>query len=373
MMTQEDFFDFVGRHVLAEGALIIVAALLAFVFWIKALHMLKRRAQTTGNPWDDIFLAAVGMPVTLLIVLFGMQQLGSLLAGVFPEYETGKMFAVIRPMLVIVTVFWVLLRLISGAERVYRRKKITVGDQKIDPGTVYSVFRIVRGILFIVAILTAMNSLGISISGILAFGGFSGMIIGFAAKDTLSNFFSGMLIFWERPFVIGDWIRSPEANIEGVVEHIGWRMTQVRSFDQRPLYVPNSLFFNGVIENPQRMTNRRIYEYMGLRYDDIDKLPAVLEDVRKMLREHTDIEQTKIQIVSFDRYGASSLDFFVYAMTKTTDWVAFHTVKEDILLKIAVIVSRHDCEFAFPTRTLHHIGAPQVGEPQVGAPPELGA
>ena len=57
-----------------------------------------------------------------------------------------------------------------------------------------------------------------------------GAIVAFAAKDTLSNFFSGIIVFTERPFVVGDWIRCPGTEVEGVVEKIGWRMTQMRTF-----------------------------------------------------------------------------------------------------------------------------------------------
>ena len=113
------------------------------------------------------------------------------------------------------------------------------------------------------------------------------------------------------------------------------------------------MFSTNIIENPQRMTNRRIHETMGVRYDDIGRLPAILEDIRKMIRAHDDIDQRQFQMVNFDRYGASSLDFFVYVMTRTTKWEEFHKVKEDILLQIAAIVADHGAEFAFPTRTVH--------------------
>ncbi len=68
------------------------------------------------------------------------------------------------------------------------------------------------------------------------------------------------MIYFDRPFKVGDWIRSPDRQIEGTVERIGWRMTIIRTFDKRPLYVPNSVFSSIVVENPSRMLNRRIYE-----------------------------------------------------------------------------------------------------------------
>jgi MscS family membrane protein len=71
------------------------------------------------------------------------------------------------------------------------------------------------------------------------------------------------MIYLDRPFAVGDWIRSPDRDIEGTVEDIGWRLTRIRTFDSRPLYVPNSAFTSIAVENPSRMEHRRIYETIG--------------------------------------------------------------------------------------------------------------
>jgi MscS family membrane protein len=193
---------------------------------------------------------------------------------------------------------------------------------------------------------------GLSISGLLAFGGIGGIAVGFAAKDLLANFFGGMGIYLDRPFTIGDWIRSPDQEVEGTVEDIGWRVTRIRTFDQRPLYVPNSVFSQISIQNPSRMFNRRIHETIGLRYEDASKMDKVVADVRAMLEQHEDIDLQRTLIVNFVSFGASSLDFFVYTFTKTTDWVAFHAIKQDVMLKILEIVDANGADVAFPTRTL---------------------
>ena len=115
---------------------------------------------------------------------------------------------------------------------------------------------------------------------------------------------------------------------------IGWRLTEIRTFDQRPLYVPNSVFATIALENPSRMLNRRIYETIGVRYDDAGKVQAIVEDVRTMLGNHPDIAQDKTLIVNLNAFAASSIDFFVYTFTKTTNWVEFHSIKERVLLEI---------------------------------------
>lgn len=189
--------------------------------------------------------------------------------------------------------------------------------------------------------------------GVLAFGGIGGIAVGFAAKDLLANFFGGLMVYLDRPFAVGDWVRSPDQEIEGTVEEIGWRLTRIRTFDKRPLYVPNSVFTQITVENPSRMSHRRIYETIGVRYDDLAKVAPIVEDIRAMLRSHPEIQQDQTMIVNFNQFNASCLDIMVYTFTRTTAWVHFHAVKQDVLLRIADIIAAHGAEIAVPTRTLH--------------------
>ena len=129
-------------------------------------------------------------------------------------------------------------------------------------------------------------------------------------------------------------------------------MTIIRTFDKRPLYVPNSVFSSIVVENPSRMLNRRIYEKIGLRYDDAEKMPQIITAVKEMLKNHKDIDARQTLIVNFDTFGPSSLHFFIYTFTKTVNWVRYHEVKQDILLKVINIIKEHDADIAFPTQTL---------------------
>ena len=129
-------------------------------------------------------------------------------------------------------------------------------------------------------------------------------------------------------------------------------MTRIRTFDQRPLYVPNAVFSTVALENPSRMNNRRIYETFGIRYSDAGKMALIVAAVKAMLREHEAIDLHRTLIVNFVSCGPSSLDFFVYTFTKTTDWVTYHGIKEDVMLRILSIIDDHGAEVAFPTRTL---------------------
>jgi len=168
----------------------------------------------------------------------------------------------------------------------------------------------------------------------------------------LANFFGGLMIYLDRPFSVGDWIRSNDRDIEGTVEYIGWRQTRIRTFDKRPLYVPNAIFNSITVENPSRMNNRRIYETFGIRYDDLNQVNQIVAQVKEMLSSHIEIDVNQTMIVNLNAFAESSVDFFVYTFTKTTDWIKFHAIKQDILLQIAGIIESNGAEMAYPTQRL---------------------
>ena len=355
MRHLEEFSNWLGDYGwIVNASLSAALTVAALVGWVFVHRLLSAQTRRTKTPWDNILLRAVNAPAIVLIVVLGAHNIIEAAADALPKQALGEAFQQARVVAMVAVVFWFALRIVAGGERHYRNRTLRIGEKAVDAGSIHAVFRVLRAVVFFIAALMILESLGVSVSGILAFGGVGGIIVGLAAKDMLGNFFSGMVIFWERPFVIGDWIRCPSANLEGIVRHIGWRVTELETFDKRPLYVPNAIFVDNIVENPQRMKNRRIYEYMGLRYEDIGKMPAVLADIRAMLNARPDIDKGKMLMVNFDRYGDSTIDFFVYAFTTTTGWGEFHRIKEEVLLEIAAIVENRGAEFAFPTRTVHH-------------------
>jgi MscS family membrane protein len=240
------------------------------------------------------------------------------------------------------------LGIIRGAEEEFTRR-----SDQVDKSTAEAIGKLLRLAIIITAALVILQNLGYSISGVLAMGGVGGIAVGFAAKDLLANFFGGLIIYLDRPFAVGDWIRSPDRKIEGTVEMIGWRMTMIRNFQSQPMYVPNSVFTNIIVENPSRMANRRIYETIGLRYSDLTSMDKVVAEVQAMLKNHDEIDAERTLIVNFNEFSDSSVDFFVYCFTKTTQWVKFHEVKQNVMLRIAEIITANNAEIAFPTSTIH--------------------
>jgi len=350
--TLIEFQNYFGSNSWVAQVFIVVFLTLLISFLQKRiLGKLLAKLQETRIYWDDALVDAARRPLTILIWIIGLS-----FAAEIVSHESGAViFGAIDPIRdvgVIFTLAWFLVRFIERTEKNIVLKKEARGEE-VDRTTADTIAKLLRISVIITALLVMMQTLGFSISGVLAFGGIGGIAIGFAAKDLLANFFGGLMIYMDRPFNVGDWIRSPDRDIEGTVENIGWRLTRIRTFDKRPLYVPNSVFATIAVENPSRMTNRRIKETIGIRYDDVGKMEAIIDDVKKMLQEHDDIDANQTLIVNFNEFASSSLDFFIYTFTKTTNWIRFHEVKQDVLLKVIGIVESHGAECAFPTSTVH--------------------
>ena len=354
----EDFFGYFTEWGLPAYVFLIVVATLAARYMAKRLFdRLAAQAEKTHNLYDDALLDAARRPLGMGIYVVGI----SWAAEVVGEGAPPGLFdyvATLREVAVIALLAWFGVRFIGFMEAHLSDEAYM--KVPMDRTTSVAIAKLLRASVIITAFLIALQSLGFSVTGVLAFGGVGGIAIGFAARDLLANFFGALMIYLDRPFSVGDWVRSSDREIEGTVEEVGWRLTRIRTFDERPLYVPNSVFASLSVENPSRMCNRRIYETVGVRYADIGALRAIIEAVRAMLKEHPAIDVSRTLMVNFVSFGESSLNFFVYTFTKTTVWEEFHEVKEDILFRIAAIIEGHGAEVAFPTQTVLLENAPDA-------------
>lgn len=328
---------------------VLVTGLIAWAFKY-VIHALQRRFKETEKVWDDAVARAVDGPLRALIWVLGLSVAAEVAAGQSRVSFLAHAIAPARMVAIILVVTWFLWRAAREVEfnLVERRQE---GDLAMDITTIDALSKLVRVSIFITAVLVLMQTLGFSISGVLAFGGVGGIAVGFAAQGLLSNFLGGLTVYASKPFKVGEWIIIQQQNLVGTVEHIGWRTTCLMGFDNRPIYIPNSMFNTAVVVNGSRMTNRRIMEYVQVRYGDIDKMPAITDAVRSMVAEHPGLEHDFF-VVNFDSYGEFALKLLIYAFTRTTDYAEYMRVKEDVLVKTAGIVRDHGAELAVPTSTV---------------------
>lgn len=212
-------------------------------------------------------------------------------------------------------------------------------------------------LLFFFSSLLILDVLGVSLEVLLTFGGIGSIAVSLAAKDVIANFFGGLMLYVTSPFSIGEMVKSNNKDFFGVVEDIGWYMTRLRSVERKILYVPNAVLTDAIIENWERMYNRRIKFTLGLRYTDFEKMPKILQRLREMMNTSSEIDHKQRKLARFSEYGASSLDIEFIAFTKTTNYDEFSRIREDILIKVGKIVEEEGAEIAFPTRTIHQVEA----------------
>ena len=333
---------------------IVLATICCNLLLLRLLSFPAQLAQKTSSLWQGAVMQAARVPMSFMVWLWSISAATLVLRKASPA-QVFVHLGVARAVLLTLIVALFAIRLIGNME--IRLLRPHNGKQAVDATTVRAMGKLLRLVVFVLGTLMCLQTFGVSISGVLAFGGVGAMAIGFAAKDMLANFFGGLMVYLDRPFSVGDHIRfTSTKDIDGVVEDIGWRMTRIRNSEKRPLYIPNSLFASAVVENFSRMSHRHLNQTVGLRYDDAAKITAICDDVRHMLQTHPDIDNSQRLVVHFNAYNTSSLDLMVYCFTKATQFDRFHAVKQDVMLKIMDIVASHGTEFAFPTQTVFWAG-----------------
>ena len=349
----EYIFSFFKEYANAAEALLVVGLTLVFAiiqaFVFKKVHP---RLKLKERLWEDAILSALYKPLQWFIWIVGLTFALDILANYSESAYIFRVIGPVRKALIVVVLVWFLLNFIKQLERVL----MTAGTRKrkVNKTTVRAIGQMLKVIVIVTsAFVVLQTTLGIGASAVIAFAGGGSITIGIAAKDMLSNFFGGLMIYLDRPFSIGDRIKSTDGKTDGVVEEIGWRLTRIMTLEKVPMYVPNAYFLNTSIENPSRMSHRRIRTHFGVRYEDFNRIPVIVKEVESMLKSHEGIDQKSLSLARLTTFAPSSLDFLVMAYTKTIDYDAFTEIQQDILFKIMNIIEKHGASCAFPTTTVH--------------------
>ena len=211
----------------------------------------------------------------------------------------------------------------------------------------------------VITLAALMVTFGVSTTAVATMLGGAGIGIGFGTQQVSQNFLSGLMLYFTRPFSVGDWIQLPiwsgveTSTLQGTVERIGWYHTRIVTLDRRPLSIPNSVFATTPIENPGRMYNRQIKASISLRYEDLPRIESIAAAVNELLHNHPDIDTKQMVLVSFNEWASSSINLLVYCFTRTTVWSEYLAVQQKIFLEIAKIVQEAGGDFAFNCTTLY--------------------
>ncbi len=350
---------FSGSYLSVIGGLIIVNSILR-IFYHKVISVVIKNSHFGIY----ILIKSLYLPFQFLLILGGTYLCYKIAIIKWPAPQTiSDIITKGYSLSLLALLAWFFLRFAKMFEEQLLLGRLT----KKVPGktTAQATGKLLKVGMLVILVLVSLPIIGIPISGILAFSGGSAIVIGIAIRPILENYFGGILIYSDKFFEVGDWILSPDKNIEGTVEEIGWRSTRIRNFEKRPFYVPNSVFSQISVVNASRMSNRRIKETIGIRYEDSSTLDIITKDIRTMLKEHSEIDSSQTLLVHFTEFGPHSLNINVYTFTKTRDWKRYRDVQQDVFLSIIKIIKDNGAKLAVPERSLNIKAKPKENEQEI--------
>ncbi len=337
----------IGRIIVALG-IFFAFLLIRGLFSRYVLAHLHKLSSKTKNLYDDKIVDALIPPIRLIPIILGL-IFAVHYAGIdekFPEAVSR-----ITRSLIAFTIFWGLHRIISPLSHAFKRL------EKILTATMMQwLFKFLGVMIIFIGAAVILEIWGIKVGPLLAGLGILGAAVAFGAQDLFKNLLGGITILAEQKFHPGDWIKV-DGIVEGTVDAIGFRSTQVRRFDKAPVQVPNSTLSDAAIINFSRMTNRRIYWKIGVTYDtSVDQLKIIRDSIMEYIQTNPDFEQPPkvAQFVRIDAFNASSIDIMIYTFTKSTDWGEWLKVKEAFAFFIkGIIEDTAKTSFAFPSTSIY--------------------
>ena len=311
---------------------------------------LSRKARTTAMRWDDELVALMPAPLAVTAVVLLWQGGARLLQ--LPEEPVPLQTYVFQGLQValVTAITWCGLRLVDVAANALSRISQHT-ESKLDDQLIPLLRKTLKVSIVIIVAIMVIQNLGYSVSSLVASLGVGGLALALAAKDTIANVFGSLVVFTDRPFHVGDWVEI--AGIEGTVEELGFRTTQIRRFDKSTVTMPNSTFSSNPIVNHSRRPIRRIKMTVGLSYQtSAAQMRTFLSQARELIQNHPEIDQS-FNFVYMTDLSDSSLNLQIYCFTKSTVWTQFLAAKEDLILQLMDLVENHGLEIAYPTRTLY--------------------
>lgn len=350
------------------SVLIILICILAAVVIDKILQgvlktILKRLiASGHREKIDGMLLVALQKPLHVAVLALG-SVLGLYIIRT-PSWGGavfGIAFLLVRA-LTIWCVVWFALRLTNEfTEKMIKKAEQT--DTKLDNMLVPVISGLVKFLLVTIGILLVIQNLGYSVSSLVAGLGIGGAALALASKDTLANFFGSLVVFFDHPFVIGDWVSLN--GVEGAVEEIRLRTTLIRTFNDSLVMMPNAMFTSASIENWQRRNSRKMTCHFTLVFTTTsEQVEEIISAMKQFLFDTPELYSDSC-FIGLAGFGEMGLDIEVHAYTKAKALSTHFEYREKFLLATMAIVEKAGTSFAIPMRNLHAGPSHQATKPTV--------
>jgi MscS family membrane protein len=311
-----------------------------------------------GAQWDERHRLArptvrFGVPLALLLAVLVADFVKSVSIHAIGLYEVA--LATVSYIALAVQVgglAWLALVVASRlADGVAFSQEGPTEKRRFDAALLRIVFRLISIVILVYLAIYAAGAVGIPIAPLVAGLGVGGLAIALAIRPTLENIIGGLTLFADRPVRVGDFCRYGDQI--GTVEQIGLRSTRVRSLERTIVTIPNAEFSQMQLDNFAARDQRLLKTVLGLRYETTpDQLRHVLAELRQMLVDHPKVTKAPAR-VRFVGYGAYSLDIEIFAYLYCRDQDSFLEIQEELLLRIADIVTGCGTAFAFPSQTTY--------------------
>ena len=340
-----------GADFLGNPPLRWLIAIILFVLSYLVLRLVKvalnRRlaafAKRSVNHVDDILTEMLGH-TSRLFLLAAALMIGSLFLSL-PIKASTIITRVFSLALFFQGGLW-LSHGITSAIRLQIQRRESADPSHIAVMSLFSFFSQLA--VWTMAVLLALDNLGINVTGLIAGLGIGGIAIGLALQNVLKDTFASLAIILDKPFVLGDFIVV--GDLAGTVEHIGIKTTRLRSLSGGQLVFGNNDLLSSRVRNYKRMQERRILFSFGVIYQTT---PEQLEAIPGMVQEILDgDDRARLDRAHFKQFGGSSLDFEVVYYVTVPDYNTYMDVQQGINLALFKRFAKEGIEFAYPTRTV---------------------
>jgi small-conductance mechanosensitive channel len=331
----------VERYLMAVG-IFVGGIILIKIFKTIILHRLKKWAEKTETTLDDFLIKGIEKSIVPLLYY------GAFYAGITSLTLNAQARKIIEIVSLVLLTFFIV-RFISSTlmfTLTYFIKKQERGEEKARQLRGMTV--LINIFVWVIGIVFLMDNLGFNISAVVAGLGIGGIAIALAAQAILGDLFSYFVIFFDRPFEVGDFINVGDK--VGTVEYTGIKTTRVRALSGEQLVFANTDLTNSRIHNFKKMEKRRVVFKLGVVYQTLaDTLAEIPSLVKEIIEKQPD---TTFDRGHFATYGDFSLNFeFVYFVL-SSDYVKFMDTQQRINLEIYKEFENRGIEFAYPTQTL---------------------
>jgi small-conductance mechanosensitive channel len=338
-------FNLLGNSALAfSRAVIILAVGIIIVALVRnsvgrRLRRKSEQAEHSGRWWiAHVSFRRVIVPL-LYVATVWIALLGINLGGTATRILRGAIAALgaivaVRAMLFILDASLQKYTQKTGREEDERRAK--------------PLLSLISFLLWIIAFIFLLDNFGFNISTLVAGLGVSGIAVAIAAQGILGDLFNYFVIFFDRPFEIGDFIIFDDKL--GSIEKIGIKTTRIRALSGEQLVVSNSNLVNARLHNYKRMERRRVVFRIGVTYQTpLEKLKAIPDMIRGFIEA---IENAQFDRSHFQGYGDFALTFETVYYVGSPDYVQYMDIQQEINLKIFEAFEKEGIEFAYPTQTI---------------------